>query len=64
MKRYVMYLPHEIGRQLRMSRLKSQRKVQMVEFLLQFLAYTTPAIEGKDIYYPGKKSELLTERSR
>lgn len=37
----------------------------MVEFQLQYHAYTTPVMEGKDIYYPGKKIYgLLTERSR
>ena len=27
----------------------------MVEFLLQYHAYTTPETEGKDCYYPGEK---------
>ena len=65
-KRCITSLPHEKGRQWRTSRSKSQRKVWMVEFQLQYHAYTTPVIEDKDIiYYPGKKiSALLTQRTR
>ena len=54
-KRCVTSLPHEKGRQWRTSRSKSQRKVWMVEFQLQYHAYTTPVTEDKDIYYPGNK---------